>query len=196
MTIILIPLTAEQLSKHFNPQTVYLLCSHICTRLFINLTLPPEITQEDRTKAHNINDKFRTYLGSISRFDNDSSVQETPRISILCITILQKAPGGTSTDTVVSQFELTREGLDEISAAHILTFLIVLLKESVQSMKSRFLQTAKLSTAVSDYITRIVDQGIKELAPLIGAPQAWSLGPNVVDQYTTILLRLRIGEPY
>lgn len=196
MTIILIPLTAEQLSKHFNPQSVYLLASLICTRLFINLTLPPEISPEDRNKVHVVNDKFRAYLGSISRFDTDSSVQLTPRIGILCITILQKAPGGTGTDTVVSQFELTREGLDEISAAHILTFLTVLLKESAQSMKSRFPQTPKLLSTVSDYLTRIVDQGIKDLAPLIGAPQVWALGPNIVDQYTTILLRLRIGESY
>ncbi len=196
MAIILIPLTAEQLSKHFNPQTVYVLCSLICTRLFINLTLPPEISQEDRTKVHTINDKFRTYLGSISRFDDISEVQETPRIALLSATILQKAPGGTGTDTVISQFDLTREGLDEVNAEHILTFLIVLLKESAQSMKSRFPQTPRLLVTVTDYLTRVVDQGIKDLAPLIGAPQAWALGPNVVDQYTTILLRLRVGKSY
>ena len=193
MSFQLIPLTADQLSKQFNPQTVLLLCTHICHRLLNNADLPVETTQEDKHKIQVILERIRIYLGNIGRFDTDNNVAETPRIAVMCITLLQRPPGGQGSDTVIAQFDLTQEGLAEVQPSHVLTFLLVLLKESVQSMRTRYPQTQRLQVSVTEFLAK-VDQWIQELAPIVGAPPAWARGPNVIDPQTTILLRLRVGS--
>ena len=192
MPILLVPLSAEQLSRHFNAQTVAILCNHVCNRLLVNIDLPTGVSPEGKTKIQVMIEKVRIYLGNIGRHDTDQNVAETPRIVILCVTVLQKALGGASVDTVVAQFDLTKEGLAEVHPSHVLTFLLVLLKESVYAMKNRYPQTQRLSAIVTEYLGKI-DQMIRELAPIIGAPPAWATGPNVIDPQTTVLLRLKVG---
>ncbi len=192
MPIILVPVTADQLSKKFNPQTVGILFSHILNRLFMCLELPVDTTQDQKARLQVIQEKLRTYVFNLNRYDTDQNVAETPRIMILCITILQRNAIGPATDTVVAQFDLTQEGLADIYPAQVLTFLSILIKETFASMKSRYPNTPRLNAAFNEYTER-TDRLIREIAPILDAPPAWATGPNVIDPFTTVLLRLKVG---
>lgn len=193
MPIVLVPVTAEQLSRRFNPQTVGILFSYILSRLFMCLELPAGATQDEKVRLQVIQEKLRTYVLNLNRYDTDQNVAATPRITILCITILQRPAIGPATDTVVAQFDLTQEGLAEILPAQVLTFLTILIKETIGSMKSRYPMTPRLTAVLTEYNERI-ERLIREIASIIDAPPEWINGPNVVDPFTSVLLRLKIGH--
>lgn len=195
MPIILVPVTSDQLSRKFNPQTVGILFSHLLSRLFMCYNLPVTLTLEQRARLQSILERLKTYVSNLNRYDTDQNIAETPRIMVLCITILQRSVIGPATDTVIAQFDLSQEGLVDISPVQILTFLSVLIKETMASMTSRYPTTPKLTSALNDYNERI-ERFIREIASFIEAPPAWTTGPNVIDPFTNVLLRLKVGaEP-
>ena len=193
MPIIIVPVNADQLSKKFNPQTIGILFSHILSRLFMCLELPADTTQEQKVRLQVIQEKLRTYVFNLNRYDTDQNVAATPRITVLCITILQRSIAGPATDTVVAQFDLTQEGLADIYPAQVLTFLSILIKECMSSMKSRYPMTPRLMAVLNEYNERI-ERLIREIAPILEAPPEWANGLNAVDPFTNVLLRLKVGH--
>ena len=189
MPIKLIRLSVEDLTDNFNSVTIALMCTHICSRLLMNMPFYSNASHDDKSKILGTIEKIRAYSWSLEKFEDNIAIGPVPAIEIMCISLLHNSPDEDG-EVMLAQFDLSKEGLVGIHPTNVLTFLFIAMKEGAESLKSRSAHPERLDAAFASCIAKFT-QIITEIAPIIGANQRWYQAPLPISENTSALLRVR-----